>query len=133
MRSPWWRLKITLIQTISGGSSPGSAVAVANGNVSFSLGTDTVGSARVPAALNNIVGLKATKGLLSCTVVVPACKSLDCVTLLTNTVDELNQLLAITVQQGDSWVTCFICEGYAVNDAINISDLGSWRAYIAST
>src|ERR1700730_14658465 len=65
---------------ISGGSSSGSAVAVAAGLVSFALGTDTAGSGRVPAAFNNIVGLKPTKGVLSAQGVVPACRSLDCVT-----------------------------------------------------
>lgn len=64
---------------ISGGSSSGSAVAVARGWVSFSLGTDTAGSGRVPAAFNNLVGLKPTCGLLSTTGVVPACRSLDTV------------------------------------------------------
>jgi allophanate hydrolase len=64
---------------ISGGSSSGSAVAVAKGWVSFSLGTDTAGSGRVPAAFNNLVGLKPTCGLLSTTGVVPACRSLDTV------------------------------------------------------
>jgi allophanate hydrolase len=68
---------------ISGGSSSGSAVAVASGLVSFALGTDTAGSGRVPAALNNIVGIKPTPGLLSTTGVVPACRSLDCVTIFT--------------------------------------------------
>lgn len=97
VRSPWGAVKNSFNpEYISGGSSSGSAVAVANGQVSFALGTDTAGSGRIPAALNNIVGLKATKGLLSCTGVVPACKSLDCVTLLANTVDELNQLLEIS-------------------------------------
>ena len=66
---------------ISGGSSSGSAVAVAAGLVSFALGTDTAGSGRVPAALNNIVGIKPTPGLLSTTGVVPACRSLDCVSI----------------------------------------------------
>jgi allophanate hydrolase len=66
---------------ISGGSSSGSAVAVAMGLVSFSLGTDTAGSGRVPAAFNNIVGLKATCGALSTRGVVPACRSLDCVSI----------------------------------------------------
>ncbi|MDF7800222.1 allophanate hydrolase [Pontiellaceae bacterium B1224] len=66
---------------ISGGSSSGSAVAVAGGCASFSLGTDTAGSGRVPAAFNNLIGLKPSKGLLSCTGVVPACKSLDCVSI----------------------------------------------------
>ncbi len=66
---------------ISGGSSSGSAVAVAAGLVSFSLGTDTAGSGRVPAAFNNLVGVKPTKGLVSTSGVVPACRSLDCVTV----------------------------------------------------
>jgi allophanate hydrolase len=66
---------------ISGGSSSGSAVAVAAGIVSFALGTDTAGSGRVPAAFNNIVGLKPTRGLLSARGVVPACRSLDCVSI----------------------------------------------------
>ena len=66
---------------ISGGSSSGSAVAVARGLVSFALGTDTAGSGRVPAAFNNIVGLKPTRGMLSARGVVPACRSLDCVSV----------------------------------------------------
>lgn len=100
VRSPWGAVKNSFNpEYISGGSSSGSAVAVAKGQVSFALGTDTAGSGRVPAALNNIVGLKASKGLLSCTGVVPACKSLDCVTLFACTVDDLNQLLDISAQQ----------------------------------
>ncbi len=66
---------------VSGGSSSGSAVAVAQGLVDFSLGTDTAGSGRVPAAFNNIIGLKPTRGLLSMRGVVPACLSLDCVSI----------------------------------------------------
>jgi allophanate hydrolase len=66
---------------ISGGSSSGSAVAVATGLVSFSLGTDTAGSGRVPAAFNNLIGLKPSCGLLSTQGVVPACRSLDCVSI----------------------------------------------------
>ena len=66
---------------ISGGSSAGSAVAVASGLVDFALGTDTAGSGRVPAAFNNLVGMKPTRGLLSTTGVVPACRSLDCVSI----------------------------------------------------
>ena len=66
---------------IPGGSSSGSAVAVSFGLVSFALGTDTAGSGRVPAGLNNIVGLKPTPGLLSNAGVVPACASLDCVSV----------------------------------------------------
>lgn len=67
---------------IAGGSSSGSAAAVARGLVSFALGTDTAGSGRVPAACNNIVGLKPTTGQLSTRGVVPACRSLDCVSIL---------------------------------------------------
>ncbi|KAH3670929.1 hypothetical protein OGAPHI_000640 [Ogataea philodendri] len=63
---------------VSGGSSAGSSVVVAKGQVPVSLGTDTAGSGRVPAALNNLIGLKPTKGAFSTAGVVPACKSLDC-------------------------------------------------------
>jgi allophanate hydrolase len=73
---------------ISGGSSSGSAVAVAAGLVAFTLGTDTAGSGRVPAAFNNIVGLKPTRGRLSTRGVVPACRSLDCVSIFANNADE---------------------------------------------
>ena len=66
---------------VPGGSSSGSAVAVAAGLASFSLGTDTAGSGRVPAAFNNLVGLKPTRGLLSTRGVLPACRSLDCVSI----------------------------------------------------
>ncbi len=70
---------------ISGGSSSGSAVAVAKGLCAFSLGTDTAGSGRVPAAFNNLIGLKPTRGLLSAHGVVPACRSLDCVSIFSQT------------------------------------------------
>ena len=66
---------------IAGGSSSGSALAVAHGLVSFALGTDTAGSGRVPAAFNNVVGLKPTRGLVSARGVVPACRTLDCVSV----------------------------------------------------
>ena len=66
---------------ISGGSSSGSAVAVAAGLVDFSLGTDTAGSGRVPASFNGIIGLKPTRGAISTAGVVPACRSLDCVSI----------------------------------------------------
>ena len=66
---------------VSGGSSSGSAVAVARGEVAFALGTDTAGSGRVPAAFNHVVGVKPTRGLLSTRGVVPACRSLDCVSV----------------------------------------------------
>lgn len=72
---------------ISGGSSSGSAVAVALGLVDVSLGTDTAGSGRVPAALNGIVGMKLTRGLIPTTGVVPACRSLDVVTVFARELD----------------------------------------------
>ena len=73
---------------IPGGSSSGSAVAVAAGLVPLALGTDTAGSGRVPAMLNNIVGLKPSLGLVSTSGVVPACRTLDCVSVFTLTVDD---------------------------------------------
>ncbi len=73
---------------LSGGSSSGSGVAVAAGYLSLALGTDTAGSGRVPAALNNIVGLKATRGLLSTEGVVPACQSLDCTSVFALSVSD---------------------------------------------
>jgi allophanate hydrolase len=71
---------------VSGGSSSGSAVAVASGEVDFALATDTAGSGRVPAAFNGLVGIKPSKGLVSTRGVVPACRTLDCVTVLARTV-----------------------------------------------
>lgn len=73
---------------ISGGSSSGSASVVARGIVPFALGTDTAGSGRVPAGMNNIVGLKPTRGWLPATGVVPACRTLDCVSILALTVED---------------------------------------------
>ena len=73
---------------IPGGSSSGSAVAVAAGLVSFALGTDTAGSGRVPAALNGVVGLKPTRGAWSTRGVVPACRSLDCVSVFALSCDD---------------------------------------------
>ena len=80
---------------IPGGSSSGSAVAVAAGLVSFALGTDTAGSGRVPAAFNNIVGLKPTRGLLSTRGVVPACRSLDCVSVFALTAADAAAVLEV--------------------------------------
>ena len=80
---------------ISGGSSSGSAVALALGQVCFSLGTDTAGSGRVPAAFNNLVGLKPTCGLLSTSGVVPACRSLDAVAIFALTSGDANRVLGV--------------------------------------
>jgi allophanate hydrolase len=78
-----------------GGSSAGSAVAVARGIVSFALGTDTAGSGRVPAALNNIVGLKPTLGALSAQGVVPACRTLDTISVFALTVADAWRVASI--------------------------------------
>ncbi len=83
---------------ISGGSSSGSAVSVASGLVSFALGTDTAGSGRVPAAFNNIVGLKPTKGLISTRGVVPACKSQDAVSIFTLNTSDAASVLSVAAR-----------------------------------
>jgi len=78
---------------VPGGSSSGSAVAVARGEADFALGTDTAGSGRVPAALNNLVGLKPSRGLISNRGVVPACRSIDCVSIFATTVADAVDVL----------------------------------------
>jgi allophanate hydrolase len=80
---------------VSGGSSSGSASVVARGIAAFSLGTDTAGSGRVPAGFNNIVGLKPTKGWLSTAGVVPACRTLDCVSIFALTVDDADKVAQV--------------------------------------
>ena len=89
---------------VSGGSSSGSASVVARGLVPFALGTDTAGSGRVPAGFNNIVGLKPSKGWLSTTGLVPACRSLDCISIF-----------ALTV--ADAQCVAQIAGGYDASDA----------------
>src|SRR4029453_17303851 len=86
-------------------SSSGSAIAVAAGVVAFSLGTDTAGSGRVPAALNGIVGVKPTRGLLSTRGVVPACRSLDCVSVFTHDLADAGAVLDLgsRVDPDDPW------------------------------
>ncbi|WP_263378029.1 allophanate hydrolase [Granulicella paludicola] len=94
-RSPYGICSSVFSKThISGGSSAGSAVAVANGTVIFSLGTDTAGSGRVPAMFNNLVGLKPTRGVLSTHGVVPACRTLDCVSVFAETSADAATVLA---------------------------------------
>jgi allophanate hydrolase len=80
---------------IPGGSSSGSAVAVATGIVPVALGTDTAGSGRVPALFNNIVGLKPSLGIVSTVGVVPACRTLDCVSVFAHTTDDCWSVLAV--------------------------------------
>lgn len=80
---------------VSGGSSSGSAYVVATGQVDFALGTDTAGSGRVPAGLNNIVGIKPSKGLVSTRGVLPAAQSVDCVSIFARTVDTAARVLHV--------------------------------------
>jgi allophanate hydrolase len=96
VRSPYGPGKNSFNESyISGGSSSGSAIAVATGLVSFALGTDTAGSGRVPAAFNNIVGLKPSCGLLSTRGVVPACRSLDCVSIFALSAGDAQRVLDV--------------------------------------
>ena len=90
---------------ISGGSSSGSALAVALGQVPFCVATDTAGSGRVPAALNGIVGYKPSRGLISTVGLVPACKSLDCITLMATTIEDLDRVFDIMCAEDpvDGW------------------------------
>ena len=87
---------------IPGGSSAGSALAVAAGFVPLTLGTDTAGSGRVPAAFGNIVGLKPSRGMVSCSGVVPACRTLDCVSVLSLTVDDAIAALKVIAGADDA-------------------------------
>jgi allophanate hydrolase len=80
---------------VAGGSSTGSALAVAAGFAPLAIGTDTAGSGRVPAAFNNIVGLKPSRGLVSTAGVVPACRTLDCVSVFALTVDDATAMLSV--------------------------------------
>ncbi|OAN35764.1 allophanate hydrolase [Mycolicibacterium iranicum] len=90
---------------ISGGSSSGSALAVALGQVPFAVATDTAGSGRVPAALNGVVGVKPSRGLISTVGLVPACRSLDCLSVMAGTVDDVDRVLDIMIgrDDGDPW------------------------------
>ena len=88
-RSPYGACKNSINpEMISGGSSSGSAVAVALGMVSFSLGTDTAGSGRIPAFLNNLVGVKPTVGSLSASGMIPACRTLDSMSIFTKDISD---------------------------------------------
>ena len=91
-------------ELVPGGSSSGSATSVAAGLVPFSLGTDTAGSGRVPAGLNNIVGLKPSLGLISTHGLVPACRTLDCISIFALTVD-------------DAWHALSVAAGYDAADS----------------
>ncbi len=98
-RSPYGALSsVFAADRVSGGSSSGSAVAVALGLVPFTLGTDTAGSGRVPAAFNGLVGVKPTRGLLSTRGVVPACASLDCISIFTRNVADAALVLDVACE-----------------------------------
>ncbi|MGV1794488.1 allophanate hydrolase [Rhizobium sp. A37_96] len=84
---------------VPGGSSSGSAVATAQGIVSFALGTDTAGSGRIPAGLNNIVGMKPSLGALSTSGVIPACRTLDCVSIFALTVDDAWRVFKVAARR----------------------------------
>ncbi len=108
---------------IAGGSSSGSAVAVASGIVSFALGTDTAGSGRVPAALNNIVGLKPTRGVVSMRGVVPACRSLDTVSVFALTSHDAETVFDVirVLDAQDSYARASITNG------LDFSSLPNWK------
>lgn len=98
-RSPWGECHNSFNPDyVSGGSSSGSAVSVAKGQVFFSLGTDTAGSGRVPASFNNLYGMKGSRGALSSSGVVPACKSLDCVTIFARSAEDIEQVFPVAAQ-----------------------------------
>ncbi|CAI4283290.1 CCQ_1a_G0004010.mRNA.1.CDS.1 [Saccharomyces cerevisiae] len=98
-RSPYGKTPCAFSKEhVSGGSSAGSASVVARGIVPIALGTDTAGSGRVPAALNNLIGLKPTKGVFSCQGVVPACKSLDCVSIFALNLSDAERCFRIMCQ-----------------------------------
>jgi allophanate hydrolase len=114
---------------IAGGSSSGSAVATARGLCAFALGTDTAGSGRVPAAFNNLVGVKPTRGLLSTTGLVPACRSLDCMSILAVTAADgelVGDMDAATPVKG------FLCESAALSASVEITRFGGWTRYLRS-
>ncbi|NAS24978.1 allophanate hydrolase [Herbidospora sp. NEAU-GS84] len=105
-RSPYGSVESPLVKgLISGGSSSGSAVAVSAGLVSFSIGTDTAGSGRVPAVMTGTVGLKPSKGLVSTLGVVPACASLDCPSVFALNVPDARVVLEIIqgYEPDDPW------------------------------
>lgn len=88
-------------EMISGGSSSGSALAVALGQVPFAVATDTAGSGRVPAALNGVVGFKPSRGLISTVGLVPACRSLDCLSVMAGSIDDVDRVLDVMIGRDD--------------------------------
>ncbi len=111
---------------VPGGSSSGSAVAVAAGFVPIALGTDTAGSGRVPAMLNNIVGLKPSLGLVSTQGVVPACRTLDCVSVFARDVDD--SFAALAVIAGPDTKDFLFAKLSAVDSLRCTTTSAAWRA-----
>ena len=100
VRSPYGAVRNAWApERVSGGSSSGSAVAVALGLVDIALGTDTAGSGRVPAALNGVVGIKPTRGLVPTDGVVPACRTLDCVTVFARSIEDARRAMEQVVSE----------------------------------
>lgn len=103
-RSPYGKPSCTFSKDhVSGGSSSGSANVVSRGLAAFSLGTDTAGSGRVPAGLNNLVGLKPTVGAFSATGIVPACKSLDCASIFALNIQDAQLVFSIMAQYDSTY------------------------------
>lgn len=118
LRSPYGSCPNSRVEGYpSGGSSSGSALAVALGLASFALGTDTAGSGRVPAALNGLVGVKPTRGLLSTRGLVPCCPGLDCISLFARDADDAATLLGL-------------CIGYDAEDPCSRHN-PAWNAAVA--
>ncbi|WFR98680.1 allophanate hydrolase [Rhizobium tumorigenes] len=105
---------------VPGGSSSGSAVATSHGIVSFALGTDTAGSGRIPAGLNNIVGLKPSVGALSTTGVLPACRTLDCVSIFALTADDAFKVFSVAAKYdaADAYSRAIQVTGYGPLPAV---------------
>ncbi|WDH80696.1 allophanate hydrolase [Paenibacillus urinalis] len=105
-RSPYGETHNALrMELISGGSSSGSAVAAARGQCAFSLGTDTAGSGRVPAALNGLVGYKPAVGAWPSAGLIPACRSIDCITVFAHSVEDAEKIdhLVRGKKEGDAY------------------------------
>lgn len=121
-RSPYGAVRNAWsLEHISGGSSAGSGVAVALGIVDFALGTDTAGSGRVPAALNGIIGLKPTPGQVPNTGVVPACRSIDCVTVFSRDIALAQRVRRIMAGPDGKDVSCVTREQHPFREQISIA------------
>lgn len=110
---------------ISGGSSSGSAVAVARGLIPFALGTDTAGSGRVPAAFNNIVGLKPTKGWISTRGVVPACRTQDTVSIFALTVADAAHVMGVAAGYDAQDIYARPSQPFSVEEASETPRIGT--------